>query len=83
MKNQNSTSYISPSSSNQSSLNRVQGDGSADLNKAGFYFRDSSFLIDEYLNFIVTEGDAKFILDFIGDRTVDVEGEITDTENIK
>ena len=83
MKNNTSTSYISSSNSNQSSVGRVAGDGSADINKAGFYFRDSSFLIDEHLNFIVTEGGAKFILDFFGNRTIDVEGEITDTENIR
>ena len=65
MKNNTSTSYISSSNSNQSSVGRVAGDGS-DINKAGFYFRDSSFLIDEHLNFIVTEGGAKFILDFFG-----------------
>lgn len=67
-----------------SALNkRVLGEGEGEIQKAGFYVRDSSFLIDEGFNFIVTEANEKFILDFGGKRTVDGYAEITDKENVR
>jgi len=79
-----STSSISSSSSSIPSIpNDVLGDGSAEFIKKGFYYRDSSFLIEENLSFIVTEASQKFILDFDGRRTIDGESEITDKENIR
>tara|TARA_R110001592_G_scaffold160695_4_gene393006 strand:+ start:48771 stop:48911 length:141 start_codon:yes stop_codon:yes gene_type:complete len=45
--------------------------------------RDSSFLIDEGLNFITTEAGFKFVLDIEGKRTVDGSSTIIEKENIK
>ena len=68
---------------NSTSNKRVLGEGEGEIEKAGFYMRDSSFLIDEGFNFIVTEANQKFILGFEGKRTVDGDAEITDKENIR
>ena len=78
-----STSSISRTSIIPSSESRVIGEGRAEVQKAGFYMRDSSFLIDEGLNFITTEAGCKFILDIKGKRTVEGDSTITDKENIR
>ena len=51
--------------------------------KAGFYVRDTSFLINESLSFIVTEAGSKFILGFEDKSTVVGDAIITDKENIR
>ena len=84
-----STSSISSSSVGGSSIGgssapqRVSQDPEADITKAGFYYRNSSFLIEENNNFIITEASDKFILDFDGRSTVLGDSEITDKDNIR
>lgn len=85
MNTPSSTSSISRGSilPNSTLNKRVLGEGDAKIEKAGFYIRDSSFLIEEGLNFIVTEANQKFILGFEGKKTVDGDANITNKENIK
>jgi hypothetical protein len=83
-----STSSISSSSVGGSSIGgssapeRVSKDPEADITKAGFYYRNSIFLIEEKNNFIITEANQKFILDFSDKSTVYGESEITNKDNI-
>lgn len=80
-----STSSISASSigGSASSPQRVAGDPEVDITKAGFYYRNSSLLIEENNNFLITEANQKFILDF-GDRsTVLGEADVTHKDNIR
>ena len=80
-----STSSISSSNSasNNDFENKVLGDGSASIQKAGFYDREGSFLIDEGFNFIITEANEKFILGFDNKETVLVSSAILNKENIR
>jgi hypothetical protein len=78
-----SQASISRTSIRPSSESRVLGESTAEVQKAGFYMRDSSFLIDEGLNFITTEAGFKFVLDIEGKRTVDGGSTIIEKENIR
>ncbi len=80
-----STSSISSSNStpNNDFDNKVLGDGSASIQKAGFYDREASFLIEEGFNFIITEANDKFILGFDNKETVGASISITEKENIR
>jgi len=81
--NQSTSSISSSSIGGSSASQRVLSNPEVDITKAGFYYRNSSFLIEENNNFIITEASDKFILDFDGRSTVLGDSEITDKDNIR